>query len=162
MVPERLGQVINERKRAEKRVSDVEDELADHISKKVIDEMASKADGSLFTKHIHRIDDSGNALGFLSSVAFALTNYLSGKDAVKPFLIIFSSSPSTQTINSLTTVLVLGSNDMQVKELGDKLKTTISVKGGGKGFKWSGKYLGVWKESKESVLIEDILNAIAV
>jgi len=161
MVPERVDQVIDERKRAEKRVSDVEDELADHISKSVIDEMASKADGFLFTKHIHRIDDSRNALGFLSSIAFALTNFFSAKGAVKPFLIIFSSSPSTQTINSTTTILVLGSNDVQVKELGDKLKTTISVKGGGKGLRWSGKYLGIWKESKEN-LIKDMLNAMAV
>lgn len=143
MVPERVGQVIDERKRAEKRVNDMENELAEHISKALIEEMAIKADNSLFTKHIHRVDDSGNALGFLSSIAFAVTNSLSDKDTAKEFLVVLSSSPSTQTASSMSTILILGSNDIQVKELGETLKATISVKGGGKGPRWSGKYIGI-------------------
>ncbi|KAG6855143.1 hypothetical protein C0991_006072 [Blastosporella zonata] len=156
-VPERVAQVVDERRRAEKRVGDVEAELARHLAKELIDEMAQTASETLFKKCIHRTDDSGNTLGFLSAVSLAFTTL---SDTARPYLIVLTSSPSSQTITSTTVVLLFGSDDKKVKEAGDGLKSKLEVKGGGKGTKWSGKYTGVWKEAKESARLDEMLSGI--
>jgi len=107
---------------------------------------------------VHRRDDTSNALGFLSAVASALENELVGKDA--RYIYIFTSSPSTQTAKSMSTVLVLGHDPAMVKKAGDLVKAQLGVKGGGKGTRWSGKYFGVWNESKENVVVKDILASL--
>ncbi|KAF5369856.1 hypothetical protein D9758_001096 [Tetrapyrgos nigripes] len=154
LVPDRVSQVIEERKRAEKRVSDCEEQLAQYISRDLISDLKAIPD-ALFKKHIHRTDDSGNALGFLSFIASAFTANLP-PDA-KPHLIILSSSFSVQSSAGTTVVLVAGSDDKLVKAAGDALKGRLGVKGGGKGPRWSGKFTGVWKEAKEGVAVEEIL-----
>ncbi|KAK0468249.1 ThrRS/AlaRS common domain-containing protein [Desarmillaria tabescens] len=145
LVPERVNQVIDERKKAEKRVQDVESELAAFISRNLYQELCS-ADGEMFEKHIHRTDDSGNALGFLSMISVAFSDALKETVAVRRFVLVFSSSPSSQSSSSTTIVMVIGSDDKLVKEVGDNLKAKLGVKGGGKGLKWSGKFTGVWKD----------------
>lgn len=159
LVPERVGQVIEERKKAEKRVSDTEQELAEHIARDIAQQIQSQQDGNLFKKHIHRIDDTTNALGFLSAIAFALSAAVPAGGA-SPYLVVLSSSPSTQTSTSVSTVLILGSDDAKVKAAGEGLKAKLGVKGGGKGPRWSGKFTGVWKPAREDTAVDEVLGGI--
>ncbi|KAG6919395.1 hypothetical protein DXG01_006278 [Tephrocybe rancida] len=156
-VPERVTQVVEERRRSEKRLSDIEAELGQYLAKQMANEMVQTANGDLFKRHIHRTDDSGNTLGFLSAISLA---FAALAETTQPYLIVLTSSPSSQTTSSTTIVLLFGSDDKKVKEVGDGLKTKLGVKGGGKGIKWSGKYTGVWKEAKESVALDELLGGI--
>ncbi|KAG6814216.1 hypothetical protein H0H92_000893 [Tricholoma furcatifolium] len=153
-VPDRVNQVVDERKRAEKRLSDVETELAQHLAKELVGHVSQTANGT-FKKHIHRTDDTGNALAFLSAIALAFTTL-----TTQPHLICLTSSPSSQTATSTSIVLLFGSDDKQVKEAGDALKSNLGVKGGGKGTKWSGKFTGVWRDSKESATLDEALSGL--
>lgn len=161
LVPERVGQVVEERKKAEKRVTDTEQELAGYIAQGLAVKITSGGSVEVFKQHIHRTDDTGNALGFLTAVAFALGAAIPpGAEGARPYVVVLSSTPSTQTVTTVSTVLVLGTDDSKVKAVGDALKTKLSVKGGGKGPRWSGKLTGVWKESRENASIEEILSAL--
>ncbi|TFK43578.1 ThrRS/AlaRS common domain-containing protein [Crucibulum laeve] len=150
LVPERVAQVVEERRKAEKRLADVELELAEQIARDFLHQMI---EGELFKKYVHRTDDTGNALGFLSAIASAMANTAAGKS----FVVVLSSSPSIQTASSVSTVLVVGSNDKTVKDVGEGLKTKLGVKGGGKGPRWSGKFIGVWKDTRESPIVDEVL-----
>lgn len=154
-VPDRVHQVLDERKKAEKRRDDVEAELARHLADELVKELTHVAEGGLYKKHIHRADDSGNNLGFLTAISSAFTN--STFSNANPHLIVLTSSPSSQSASSITVVLLFGSDDKIVKETGEGLKLKLGVKGGGKGIKWSGKYVGVWREAKESAVLSDLL-----
>ncbi|ESK97615.1 alanyl-trna synthetase domain containing 1 [Moniliophthora roreri MCA 2997] len=157
LVPSRVGQVVEERKKAEKRVSDLEVELAKSLGRSLIDEaLKGSSEGSAFKKYLPRIDDGGNALGFLSSIAFTFTTDATVRNLRSPYLVIISSMPSSQTANSTTLVMVFGSEDNMVKKAGILLKERLGVKGGGKG-RYSGKYTGVWKDGREGKVIEDLL-----
>ncbi|KAF5363640.1 hypothetical protein D9756_000669 [Leucocoprinus leucothites] len=162
VVPERVQQVVDERRKADKRVGDVESELAGWIGRGLIDELIRDTqDGAgLWKKHLHRTDDSSNPLGFLSSIAFAISDGTKDKSVTSPYLIILTSSPSAQVPNSQSTVLVIGSDDKKVKEAGDALKAKLGIKGGGKGPRWSGKLSGVWRDTKETAGVEETLKGI--
>lgn len=162
LVPDRVTQVVDERKKAEKRVTDTEQELAEYIAKGLAAEIISKDHANEpYKHHIHRTDDTGNALAFLTSIAFSLGAVVPpGTEGVRPFVIVLSSTPSTQTTTTISTVLVVGTEDAKVKVVGDALKTKLAIKGGGKGTRWSGKFTGVWKESRENASIDDILNTL--
>lgn len=153
VVPERVQQIVDDRRRADKRVNDVESELAGCIGKGLVDEMIKDTrDGAgSWKKHLHRTDDSSNPLGFLSSIVFAISDNVKARGIVSSYLIVLSSSPSAQTPNSLNTILVTGSDEQKVKELGNVLKTKLGIRGGGKGSRWSGKLSGVWKDTNETV-----------
>ena len=153
-VPERVQQVVDERRRATKRVEDLETELAQAVAAELA-AAAPREDGRV-ALHRHRTDDSANALGFLSAISTAFAGKVGeGKE----FLIVLSSSPSAQATTSTTVVLVFGSNDKVVKEVGEALKSKLNVKGGGKGPRWSGKFTGVWKDTREGAVAEDIILA---
>lgn len=139
LVPERVTQVLDERKKAEKRV-----------------DMNQGDDAGLFKKHVSRTDDTANALGLLSAISFAVADMEASKK--QPYIVVLTSSPSSQTATSTTTVVVFGSDEKVVKEAGDGLKTKLGVKGGGKGIKWSGKFTGVWKKIDRE--LEDLLNKL--
>lgn len=156
-VPERVEQVIEDRKRATKRVEDLEVELAATIAKSIITSFDGKAE--LMVMYKHRTDDAINALGFLSSISFAFINEIASRAEPVSYLVVLSSSPSAQTASSTTVVTVLGSDEKQVREVGDVLKSKLNVKGGGKGPRWSGKFTGVWKENREGSVVEDALRA---
>ncbi|RDB22565.1 putative alanyl-tRNA editing protein alaX [Hypsizygus marmoreus] len=159
LVPDRVNQVVDERKRAEKRLDDVETDLARFIAGDLINELSRIEGGDgVYKKHVHRTDDSGNVLGFLNAISFALSNQLSS--VTKPYVVVLTSSPSMQTNTSTTVVLLVGSDDKLVKAGGEGLKSKLGVKGGGKGTKWSGKFIGVWREAKESTAIEDVLSGL--
>ena len=157
LVPERVQQVVDERKKATKRVEDLEAELAAFIAA----ELASTAprESGAIVLHKHRTDDSATALAFLSSITTAFSTRV--KEGVS-FLLVLSSSPSAQTSTSTTVVLIFGSNDKKVKEVGDELKAKLNVKGGGKGSRWSGKFTGVWKDAKEGQAVESVLQSVQI
>lgn len=159
VVPERVQQIVDERRRADKRVNDVESELAGCISKGLVDEMIKDTQNAAgpWKKHLHRTDDSSNPLGFLSSIAFAISDDVRARGIISSYLIVLSSSPSAQTPNSLNTILVTGSDEQKVKELGNVLKAKLGIKGGGKGSRWSGKLSGVWKDTNETVEVDKYL-----
>ena len=159
LVPERVSQVVEERKRAEKRVTEAERELAEYIARDLVGQINRESGSGIFKRHIHRTDDTTNALAFLSLIAFALGAAISPEK--KPhYVVVLSSSPSTQTTSSVSTVLVIGSDDLEVKSVGDGLKARLGVKGGGKGPRWSGKFSGIWKEIRENEAIDGVLEAL--
>lgn len=164
LVPERLTQVVEERKRADKRVGDLEGELAEHIARSLLDQSSKITTPEESTKcaasHLHRIDDGTNALSFLSSIASSIANQAGQHLGGRPYLFVLSSSPSTQTQTSSSTVLVIGSDEKSVKQVGDALKAKLGIKGGGKGPRWSGKWTGVWKATKENAVIAEVLNDV--
>jgi len=148
--------VIDERRKAEKRVEDVEAELATFVAGSLVRDMGV-GDGQVFKRHVHRTDDSGTALGFLSAVSSAFVTATATSAVQMGYVLVLSSSPSSQNATSTSIVLVFGSDDKKVKAVGDGLKEKLGVKGGGKGLKWSGKFVGVWKESRENVLVSEVL-----
>lgn len=149
---------MDERKRAEKRVDDLELELAKHVAGDVWQEMKS-SEAALFVKHVHRTDDSVNPLGFLSAITTAFANI---NPAEQPFVLVFSSSPSSQTSASASVLLVFGSDEKYVKLAGDLLKGKLNVKGGGKGTRWSGKFTGVWREGREDAVVSEVLQGVSM
>jgi misacylated tRNA(Ala) deacylase len=152
--------VVEERKKAEKRVEELEFELASRVAADLLKNLAEKKeDREIFSSSVHRTDDSSNALGFLSAIAFSFTNTLSispVKDS--PYLVVLSSSPSSQTATTMSVVLIFGSDDKRVKEAGEGIRAKLGVKGGGKGPRWSGKFVGVWKQSREEASIKEMLD----
>jgi misacylated tRNA(Ala) deacylase len=151
LVPERTNQVIEERKKAEKRVSDLEAELAELLAGQLV-KQAQRSNEVRFVLHERRNDDT---LGFLSAISHGFINQWS--ESSKAYLIVLSSSPASQTTSSTSVVVIFGSDEKIVKEVRDGLKAKIGVKGGGKGNKWSGKFTGVWKDHKEGAGIEEVL-----
>ncbi|KAF9462597.1 ThrRS/AlaRS common domain-containing protein [Collybia nuda] len=158
LVPDRVNQVVEERKKAEKRVSELEAELAGSVAKSLVGEMKELAGHTLFKKHIHRIDDTGNALGFASAVSHAFSNL--EEAAVIPHLVVITSSPPAQMPSSATIILAFGSDEGRIKQATEALKGRLNVKGGGKGLRWSGKFFGVWKDDREGILLEEVLNEL--
>ncbi|PSR75032.1 hypothetical protein PHLCEN_2v9362 [Hermanssonia centrifuga] len=157
LVPERVEQVVEDRKRATKRVEDTESELASLLSKEMLRSAGNGKDAPIVL-HNHRIDDTSNALGFLSSISTALINEITSLFTPgSQYLIVLSSSPSTQTSSSTTVVMIFGTDEKKVKEVGDSLKSKLGVKGGGKGTKWSGKFTGVWKGAREGATVEEAI-----
>ncbi|KAI0089163.1 Threonyl/alanyl tRNA synthetase [Irpex rosettiformis] len=155
-VPERVQQVIDERKRMTGRAEDVEKELACLLARELVKEKTDESDAIVAYKH--RIDDTPNALGFLTAIATAFVNELATMPSPpKSYLVVFSSSPSSQTTSSQTVVMLFGSDEKKVKEVGDGLRSKLSVKGGGKGQKWSGKFTGVWLDGREGVHVRELL-----
>lgn len=154
-VPERVEQVVDERKKAAKRVEDIEVELAAIVAKDIVGRVADSGPNAAYLQQ-HRVDDTANALGFLNAVSMAFANSISAKPDTPSYLVVLSSSPSAQTTSSTTVVLIFGSDEKKVKEVGDGLKSKLNVKGGGKGTRWSGKFTGVWKEGRENALIEEV------
>ncbi|KAF8487568.1 Threonyl/alanyl tRNA synthetase [Gautieria morchelliformis] len=136
-VPERLVFETDGRRKAHKRAEELEDEVAKLIVKDLLDEQQrayANVDRHQFAAFRHRYDSSSNPLGLLSAIHSA---WSASTAASTPFLIVLVSS-AVQSSSNNAVVLVFGSDEKEVKELGDKLKTK-GIKGGGKGGKWSGK-----------------------
>jgi len=149
VVPERVTQVVAERKRSEKRVEDLELQLAQFVAKELRAEIVSSSSGT-FVKHVHRADDT---LGFLNSVSSALA------EVTTPHVIVLSSSPTAQNATSTTILLVFGNDSGKVKEVGSALKNKLNAKGGGQG-KWSGKFTGVWLDHREGIAVDEVLSSV--
>ena len=156
-VPDRVSQVVEERKTAEKRVADLESQLTSIVAAELLHTM-TQGNEERPSAHVHRNDDP---LVFLTAVASEFTRlWTTSEHASKKYLVVFTSSPTSQTTTSTTVVLVFGSEDASVKEVGETLKLKLGVKGGGKGPRWSGKWTGVWKPAKEGELVGTAVNGI--
>lgn len=152
--PDRVAQVVEERKAAEKRVVDLESQLASVIAKDLF-HTAAQQNEERFSIHVHRNDDP---LSFLGAIVSEFTKLWAASEHVsKQYLIAFTSSPTSQTATSSTLVLVFGLEDASVKEVGETLRLKLGVKGGGKGPRWSGKWTGVWRPTKEGELVSKLM-----
>jgi misacylated tRNA(Ala) deacylase len=151
-VPGRVEQVLEDRRAANKRVDALEAELAGMLAER---HLAALRAGPA-TRHEHRTDDSAGALAFLGTVAAAVA---AGAPPDQEFLLVLSSSPSAQSAGSTSVVVVVGSDEARVKAVGEGLKGKLSVKGGGKGPRWSGKFTGVWRETKEHAVVAELIGA---
>ena len=157
--PDRVLQVVEDRKAAEKRVADLESQLASAVAKELL-HTVTQVNEERLSAHVHRNDDP---LAFLSAVASEFIElWTTTEHASKRYLIALTSSPTSQTSASSTLVLVFGSEDASVKEVGETLKLKLGVKGGGKGPRWSGKWTGVWKPAKEGELVGKAVGGIPV
>lgn len=159
LVSKRVNQIIDERKRAEKRGEELEMELSKFVADMLATEMKMQSGGEgsnekPYLKHYHRLDDPTRALSFLQAIVSSFEKIQ--HETSRPFTLILSSSPSTQTATSVTTVMILGSDAERTKVAGKALKAKLSVKGGGKGLRWSGKWVGVWKDA-EGEVVKDVL-----
>lgn len=137
-IPERLAFEADGRRKAYKRTEELEDEVAKFIVKDLLDEQRraclTAVDKHRFLAFRHRYESSPNPLGLLSAIH---TIWLASPAASTSFLIVLVSS-GVQTSSNNAVVLMFGSDVIEVKELGDKLKAK-GIRGGGKGGKWSGK-----------------------
>ncbi|KAH9927210.1 alanyl-tRNA synthetase domain-containing protein [Epithele typhae] len=98
-VPERVQQVVDERRRATKRVEDLEAELAGPVAAELFERVAGGEEA--------QDDDGGNVLGFLSAVATSFAGKVAeAEGGATPFLLVLSSSPAAQSATSTTVVLV--------------------------------------------------------
>ncbi|KIK98744.1 hypothetical protein PAXRUDRAFT_30966 [Paxillus rubicundulus Ve08.2h10] len=129
----------------QKRVEDLEFELAKRTARNLLEEMGPQS-GQAFFKHVHRVDDSVNPLGFLSTIASAFARLVLSESQ---YLVILSSTSSSQSATG-TNVFFLSWAQMKGK---------LRVKGGGKGTRWSGKFSGVWKEGREDMIVSGVLQA---
>ncbi len=168
-VTERAQQVVDDRRRATKRVEDLEAELAASVADRLLSSLPDAGAGAgALVRHEHRTDDAGNALGFLSAVTTRFADRVVAErekgggtgERAPPFLLVLASSPSAQSAASTTVVLIFGSDDKKVKEVGDELKGKLTIKGGGKGTRWSGKFTGVWKDGREGAVVRGILDSV--
>ena len=161
-VPDRVLQVVEERKAVEKRVADLESQLVSIVAKELFHSLHSvtQANEERLSAHVHRNDDP---LVFLTAVASEFARlWTTSEDASKQYLVALTSSPTSQTATSTTVLLVFGSVDANVKEVGEILKLKLGVKGGGKGPRWSGKWTGVWKPPKEGELVSKAVKGIPI
>jgi misacylated tRNA(Ala) deacylase len=149
-----------------KRSEELAAELAQMVANGLVGEMESALGSSVdqpkvFTKHYHRIDDPSEALPFLQAVSFSFNTILAAFPfAGRHFILVLTPSAASQTSNSVSTVLLSASDAQLVQTVGDGLKMRLGVRGGGKGTRWSGKRVGVWKESKEGVVLQEILSQV--
>ena len=158
-VPDRISQVADERKAAEKRVADLESQLVSIVAKELL-YSATRENKERISAYVHRNDDP---LVFLTAIASEFIKlYTASEHASKQYLVVFTSSPTSQSATSTTLVLVFGSEDSRVKEVGEILKLKLGVKGGGKGPRWSGKWVGVWRSGKEGETVSKAVGGIPV
>ena len=151
--------MVDERKAAEKRVADIESQLVLVAAKELLYSV-TWASKERALAYVHRNDDP---LAFLVAIALEFTRlWTASEHAPKEHLVVLTSSPTPQTTKSVTVVLVFGSGDASVKEVGETLKLKLGVKGGGKGPRWSGKWTGVWRPAKEGDLVDEAVRGIPI
>ena len=159
-LPERVAVVVEESKRREKRVDDLERELAGVLGVQLAEEMIqwrrAAGSGDAWVKFISRTDDSLSVQPFLQAVTLTFAAHLSVQDR---YTLLLVSSPSSQTSSSTTVVMVFGDEDKRVKAVGEDLKRQFkTLKGGGKDSRWSGKFVGVWLPNREGKMVSSLLS----
>jgi alanyl-tRNA synthetase/misacylated tRNA(Ala) deacylase len=161
--PDRVALIVDESKRREKRVEDLERELAGSLGRQLAEEMvrwrAAGGEGE-WVKCLSRTDDSQTARAFLQAVTLAFAAHVPEQaDTTCRFTLLFASSPSSQTSSSTTVVMLFGAEENRVKAATDELKRQFeTLKGGGKGPRWSGKYVGVWLADREGKIASEVLS----
>jgi misacylated tRNA(Ala) deacylase len=149
-VVDRTKQVLEDRRLLDKRVNALEAELAQRLADMHITMLKSGSP----VRHEHRVDDSTGALAFLGLIAAQVAT---NAEPELDYLLVLSSCSSAQSQSSTSVIVVVGSDEARVKAVGNGLKTKLAVKGGGKGTRWSGKFTGVFKDSKEGSIIRELI-----
>ena len=154
-VPERLAFETEGRRKAHKRAEELEADVAAFLAKGLQEEYerVQNGDARRFTAFRHRIDSSPNPLGLLGAIHSA---WCSLPAASTPSLVVLVSS-GVQASSKHAVVLVFGSDEQEVKEVGESLKAK-GIKGGGKGTKWSGKTEN-WKGVGDDESIKALLQS---
>ncbi|TDL29516.1 ThrRS/AlaRS common domain-containing protein [Rickenella mellea] len=171
LLPDRVTQVMDERKRAEKRVEELEREVAVKAAKELFDQAAASnlakevSDTGIdkpdvFKYHYHRTDETSGALSFLQSISFHFSDLVQSRGFKGEFVIVLSSASSQPSSGSTTILFVSGSQDKLVKATGDGLISKLGAKGGGKGTRWSGKWTGAWHGARHGQVIQDVMSGI--
>lgn len=146
-----------------KRAEELSTELVQLVALGLAREMESNEDHQeVYSKHYHRTDDPAEALPFLQLLSSAFNNILTSSSCDRCFILVLSSSAASQSSNSISTIIINSSDTRMVQAVGDNLKTHLGVKGGGKGTRWSGKRIGVWKEAKEGAVVTEILDQLSL
>jgi len=170
--PERVALVVDESKRRDRRVEDLERELAGVLGRQLAEEMAqwrsaggaggSGSDLGEWVRCVSRTDDAQSTRAFLHAVTLAFEAHLprSKQPNVTPrFTLLLVSSPPSQTSSSTTIVMLFGAEEKRVKGVGDELKKQFkTLKGGGKETRWSGKFVGVWSTDREGNTASTLLS----
>ncbi|KAI0307089.1 hypothetical protein B0F90DRAFT_1622851 [Multifurca ochricompacta] len=162
-MPDRVALLVDESKRREKRIDDLERELAGILGRQLAEEMVqwriAGGEGE-WVRCVNRIDDSPTAQAFLQAITLAFTAHLKEQtDMICQHTLLLLSSPSSQTASSTTVVMLFGGEEKRVKAVGDELKKQFkTLKGGGKGTRWSGKFLGVWLTDREGKAASTLLS----
>lgn len=139
------------RRKGNKRTEELETELAAYIVKELERErQALPSERTKFVSFKHHSGSSSNPLNFLTLIQFS---WRANPASSMPYLLLLAESQKSE---GNTVVLVIGSDDNDVKRLGDKLKAG-GIKGGGKGGKWSGK-TDNWKRLGGDEWIQSILS----
>ena len=164
--PERVTLVVEESKRREKRVDDLEHELAGSLGRQLAEEMAQwRAAGGEggWARCLSRTDDSQTARAFLQAVTHAFAAFVPEQvDTACQFTLLLVSSPSSLTPSSTSVVMLFGADENRVKSVSDELKKQFkTLKGGGKGSRWSGKFVGVWLADREGKTASALLSQSA-
>lgn len=164
--PERVALVVEESKRREKRVDDLERELAGSLGRQLAEEMAQwRAAGGEggWARCLSRTDDSQTARAFLQAVTHAFAAFVPEQvDTACQFTLLLVSSPSSLTPSSTSVVMLFGADENRVKSVSDELKKQFkTLKGGGKGSRWSGKFVGVWLADREGKTASALLSQSA-
>ncbi|KAF8591574.1 alanyl-tRNA synthetase domain-containing protein [Ramaria rubella] len=134
-VSERFAFETDGRRKAYKRVEELESEVAGFVVRDLQEERrrSSNSGPYRFATFRHRYDSSTNPLGLLTMIHSA---WSASPASSAPYLIVLVSS-GIRTFSNSAVILVFGS-DEEVKELSDKLKRN-GIKGGGRAGRWSGK-----------------------
>jgi misacylated tRNA(Ala) deacylase len=112
---------------------------------------AARESEERISTHVHRNDGPP---AFLTAISSEFTKlYAASEHASKRYLVVFTSSPTSQTATSTTLVVVFGSEVVRAKEVGEALKLKLGVKGRGKGPRRIGKQIGVWRLTKEGEMV---------
>jgi len=161
--PERIALIVDESKRREKRVEDLERELAGSLGCQLAEEMAQwRAAGGEgeWVKCLSRTDDSQTVRAFLQAVTLAFAAHVPEQAGTTcQFTLLLVSSPSSQTSSSTTVVMLFGAAENRIKAASDELKKQFkTLKGGGKGPRWSGKFVGVWLADREGKTASALLS----
>lgn len=142
LVPSRVSQVVEDRRRLDKRAEEIESELSKSVANELKRETEAReaSQNAMFTKYYHRTDDPASALSCLQAIA---SSFASSMASSSRYIVVLTSSPSSQSVGSVTTVLLASPDEGLVKSVGDALKLKLGVKGGGRGTRWSGKWRGI-------------------
>jgi misacylated tRNA(Ala) deacylase len=128
-VPDQISQVVDERKSSEKRVTDLASQLVLIVAREFLPS-ATRAIEERALARVHRNNDPLVCLADIASEFVRLctvSEYTSNQ-----YFVVGPSSHASHTATSTTPVLVFGSDDVHVKEVGETLKLKLGVKRGGK------------------------------
>lgn len=151
-IPERLTFETDGRRKGNKRVEELEAELAAYMVRDLERDshQALLKGHEKFVAFKHYSGSAANPLNFLTSIQFA---WNASSASSSPFLLVLAESSKS---DGTTVVMIIGSDENDVKSFGDKLKAK-GIKGGGKGGKWSGK-TDDWKRLDGDQFIQTLLN----